>query len=301
MPHCKMTHPHLAKYCVLWTVLVVGTAGFAAASEINRDEPTDLAEHTETSVEQDTAAAADIPAEIDWSELNRLPDLPAKSVRGPASSGAGRTTSSWSRNDRTNGTSAVAVKSVVTPYWDTQVGADLNVVRSSGTLTTLDVLPETALDPTPKNSSASAWASITAPGVSYLWDKTAVDARMDPGTDQGKLGTTLSKSVPLWNEQFALTLQNGYRVIQQAPFPLTHTSQGSGRTLEVERLAKFSITETGTSLIAGQVMSTTDDKWLSKVGAEQKLFGDISVSGTVSETSTGFSNKTLSAGFKKSW
>ena len=36
--------------------------------------------------------------------------------------------------------------------------------------------------------------------------------------------------------------------------------------------------------MAGQTLSTTDDKWLRKVGAEQKLFDGVTISGSVGET-----------------
>jgi hypothetical protein len=48
-------------------------------------------------------------------------------------------------------------------------------------------------------------------------------------------------------------------------------------------------------------MSTTDDKWRRSLGAEQKLFGGISVKGSVSETDTGTPDKSISAGFKRNW
>ena len=58
---------------------------------------------------------------------------------------------------------------------------------------------------------------------------------------------------------------------------------------------------TGTSFIAGQSLSSTDDKWLRKIGAEQKLFGGVTISGSIGETALGTTNKSLSAGFKHSW
>jgi hypothetical protein len=61
------------------------------------------------------------------------------------------------------------------------------------------------------------------------------------------------------------------------------------------------VTDTGTSVTAGQTLSTSDDKWLRKVGAEQKLFGGVSVSGSIGETAQGTTNKSVTAGFKKSW
>jgi hypothetical protein len=61
------------------------------------------------------------------------------------------------------------------------------------------------------------------------------------------------------------------------------------------------MSETGTSLFAGQTLSTSEDKWLPKLAAEQKLFGDVAVSGSVGKTAQGMINKSISAGIKKSW
>jgi hypothetical protein len=64
---------------------------------------------------------------------------------------------------------------------------------------------------------------------------------------------------------------------------------------------RLSIADTGTSFIAGQTLSSTDDKWLRTIGAEQKLFGGVSVSGSIGETLQGAPNRSFSAGFKRSW
>jgi hypothetical protein len=145
-------------------------------------------------------------------------------------------------------------------------------------------------------SSGSAWASVSAPGVDAIWDKTAVQARVDPGQDQSKLGTSLSKSVPLTG-QYSLMLENGYNVVEQgigAPGRPT-------RSYDTEQTAKLNINETGTSFSAGQTFSSADDRWLHSVGAEQKLFGGVSVNGTISETPAGPENKSITAGYKQSW
>jgi hypothetical protein len=73
------------------------------------------------------------------------------------------------------------------------------------------------------------------------------------------------------------------------------------RNYETEHSAKLSIADTGTSFSAGQTLSSTDDKWLRKIGAEQKLFGGVSLSGSISETPLGTASKSISAGFKQSW
>jgi hypothetical protein len=110
----------------------------------------------------------------------------------------------------------------------------------------------------------------------------------------------LSKSLPL-SEQYSLALQNGYNVIQQGGVPVPGIAGRLARSYETEQSATLSIGDTGTSLIAGQTLSTTDDRWLRKIGAEQKLFGDVSISGSIGETPLGTVNKSVTAGFNRSW
>ena len=91
-----------------------------------------------------------------------------------------------------------------------------------------------------------------------------------------------------------------YNVIQQG-IPVPGTIGHPSRTYETDQSAKLSITDTGTSFIAGQSLSSTEERWLRKFGAEQKLFDGVTVSGSIGETSSGATNKSISAGFKKSW
>ena len=151
-----------------------------------------------------------------------------------------------------------------------------------------------------RNPPAPPGRRSPPPGVGSIWDKTAVEARVDPGQDQSKLGTSLSKSLPI-NEQYSLTLQNGYNLIQQGIVPVPGIVSRPARSYETDQSAKLSITDTGTSFTAGQTLSTNDDKWLRKVGAEQKLFDGVTISGSVGETAQGTTNKSFSAGFKHSW
>jgi hypothetical protein len=252
----------------------------------------------------DTAATppADTP-EPDWSLLNTDDSPTAKaSLREKRSSLiVGSPSSSWTNNE-SNGASALSVKQSVTPFWDTRVGADINVARQNAPRSAADAYRNQFGDGTAQaQSGGAAWAAATAPGVGSIWDKTAIEARVDPGADQTKLGTSLSKSVPIAGDQYSLTLQSGYNVIQQGSIPAIGYNGRPTRSYETDQLARFNITDTGTSFIAGQSLATTDDKWLRKFGAEQKLFGGVNVSGSISETVQGVTNKTFSAGFKHSW
>jgi len=211
------------------------------------------------------------------------------------------TDASWSSNDKADGSAAVSVKQSVSPFLDTRVGADMTVTRQPQTLTESQLLSEKlANGGSLPQSSGTAWAAITAPGAGSIWDKTAIEARVDPSQEQTRLGTSLSKSLPL-NEQYSLTLQNGYNLVEQGVIPVPGIIGRPVRNYETDQSASLSIADTGTSFTAGQSLSSTDDRWLRKVGAEQKLFGGVSISGSIGETSLGTTNKSFSAGFKQSW
>jgi len=255
---------------------------------------------TEAAAKPDDTDIKDL--ELDWSQLNV--DASTLMAMSPASKArlaprAGTTNEmTWSSKDKPNG-SAVSVKQSVSPFWDARIGADMTVIRQPSTLSEL-LAEKAANGGNEPQSSGTAWAAITTPGVASIWDKTAVEAWVDPSQDQSKLGTSLSKSLRL-NEQYSLTLQNGYNMIQQGIGPVPGMAGRTMRNYETDQSAKLSIGETGTSFSAGQSLSTTDEKWLRKIGAEQKIFGGLSISGSISETPLGAANKSISAGFKQSW
>jgi hypothetical protein len=295
-----------------WARLPMLVAGFSLATLLTAAAQTPPADDDPEAPGAEAAVAPDVNdadimkdidvSKLDWSQLNvDASTLTAPAPKGRAApKGAASADTSWSSNEKPNGSSAVSVKQSLTPFWDTRIGADMTVARQ-GTLTASELLSEKlANGGSAPQSSGTAWAAITAPGVASIWDKTAVEARVDPGQEQSKLGTSLSKSVPI-SEQYSLTLQNGYNMIQQGIVPVPGIVSRPARNYETDQSAKLSITDTGTSFMAGQTLSTTDDKWLRKVGAEQKLFDGVTISGSIGETASGASNKSLSAGFKRNW
>jgi hypothetical protein len=303
-----------------WARLLVLAAGIGLTSVPANAQAVPSTEEAEAPAMETEAAAdpddADIKdLELDWSQLNvdasTLMTSPASKARLTPRAGAANEMT-WSSKDKPNGSAAVSVKQSISPFWDTRIGADMTIVRQPATLSEL-LAEKAANGGSEPQSSGSAWAAITAPGVGAIWDKTAIEARVDPSQDQGKLGTSLSKSLSL-SQQYSLTLQNVYNVIQQghSSLPCADCVNLSavpapglaGRTTwnrETEQSAKFSIVDTGTSFSAGQTLSSTDDKWLRRIGAEQKLFGGVSISGSISETPLGTASKSISAGFKQSW
>jgi hypothetical protein len=294
-----------------WRPLVLA-AGFcmAAATALAQSPPAaDDADEAEEEAapaleKKDEDILKDIDIDkLDWSQLNidaSMLDLPSVKARA-AAKGASSNDASWSSSARGNGAASISVKQSISPFWDTRIGADMTVVNPAPGTTSGDLLSQ-KISPNapPENSSGSAWAAISAPGVGSIWDKTAVEARVDPGAEQGKLGTVITKSVPL-SDSYSLTLQNGYNLIQQGFVPVPGVPAHPSRNTETDQSAKLSIGDTGTSFTAGRTLSSSDDKWLGKVGAEQKLFDGVTVSGSIGETASGATNKSISAGFKRSW
>ena len=283
----------------------------AATDEPEADEPAEEAAPAKTTDKAaDKTADANDPDilkgidvdKLDWSQLNSTdPYDPTRVAPKSAPKKAeANADPAWSSNPNANGTSAVSVKQSVWSFWDTRIGADMTVARQ-GVMTNAEQLSQRlANGGSLPESSGTAWAAITAPGVASVWDKTSVEARVDPGAEQSKLGTSLSKSVPL-TDDYSLTQKNGYVVTQQGVVPVPGVISRPSRSYETDQSASLSINDTGTSFSAGQTLSTSDDKWLRKVGAEQKLFDGVTVSGSIGETAQGTANKSISAGYKRSW
>ena len=302
-----------------WARLPVLAAGFsvvlalsAAAQTPPAEDDADQAGETATEQPADAPPAANAndtdilkdidESKLDWSQLDTdstsLPTLAPRNSAKPSSTASNDP--SWSTNRNANGSSAVSVKQQVSPFLDTRIGADMTVAKQ-GTLTTSEQLSERlANGGSLPQSGGSAWAAISAPGVAAIWDKTSVEARVDPGSDQSKIGTSLSKQMPL-SDDYSLTLQNGYNLTQQGVVPVPGIAGHASRSYDTEQSATLSVNDSGTSITAGQTLSTSDDKWLRRVGAEQKLFDGVTVSGSVGETTQGTTSKSISAGYKRSW
>jgi hypothetical protein len=278
-------------------------AGSAYAQAVpSTEEAAKPAGEEEAAADPESVDISDL--DLDWSQLNvdahTLMTTSPTSKRRLAPRATGDQTT-WSSIEKPSA-SAVSVKQSISPFWDanvdSRIGADMTVVRQPTTLSELlgDKATNGGNEP---QSSGTAWATITTPGVASIWDKTAVEARVDPSQDQSKLATSLSKSLAL-GEQYSLILQNGYSFTQHGVFPPT-TAAHSAHNFETGQSARLNITESGTSFSAGQTLSSSEDKWLRKIGAEQTLFGAVSISGSISETPQGAPNKSISAGFKQTW
>ena len=125
-----------------------------------------------------------------------------------------------------------------------------------------------------------------------LFDKTAVDARLEPGEDKGQVSATLSRTVPLGDA--SITLQDKYSVTQTL-------HDGPGPIFESDRSVRLKWAPTNTTLSAGVVTSSVDGQWHNRVSAEQRIVGPLSVTTTVTDPGGTTSTKSIAAGFKHTW
>lgn len=113
---------------------------------------------------------------------------------------------------------------------------------------------------------------------------------------------------------FSMTLQNSYSVTgaygtpQAGPsdlplmaMPTAPATQPTPQVWGNERLAKFDVLPTGTTLAAGLASTSIDPVTHNKLSAEQKLYGPLHVTTAVTDIGQPVTNKSISAGFKLNW
>ncbi|MBN8980568.1 MAG: hypothetical protein J0I29_04700, partial [Rhizobiales bacterium] len=69
------------------------------------------------------------PQDIDWSQLATDPPQTINKPLKPGRKAAPiySNDANWKRDDKPDGSSAVTVKQPIVPFWDTRIGADMNV------------------------------------------------------------------------------------------------------------------------------------------------------------------------------
>lgn len=211
--------------------------------------------------------------------------------------------------DKPDGSAALTIGRRLPTDWDTKVGTDLNLAAPDGST----VSDNLARDAAAGRSSGAVWGNLTMPGLRPLgFDKTSIDARVDAGKDQGKLGATLSRSIPI-DENFSVTLQHNYSVTQTLTGPATSppatppsaissaTTNAFSPSLSAGETLRFNINPSGTTFSAGAESSTTDAQWHSKLTVEQTVLGPLKLITSVEDAGTAASKKSITAGFKRMW
>jgi hypothetical protein len=216
-----------------------------------------------------------------------------------------------SRTDKPDGSSALTVGRRLPTPWETKVGADVSLAAPSG-IAASDNLARGGV--AQDRSSGAVWGNLTMPGLRPLgFDKTSVEARVDAGKDEGKLGATLSRSVPI-NQDLSVTLQNSYSVRQSlattgatgVPMPPTANIPNTATAAPapawgVDETVRLNVDPSGTTFSAGAGSSTADTQWHNKLSMEQTLVGPLKLTTSIEDAGTTTPKKSITAGFKRTW
>lgn len=220
-----------------------------------------------------------------------------------------------SRTDKPDGSSTLTVGRKLPTMWETKIGTDVSLAAQPSTLPSENFATGT----TSSASTGTVWGSITMPGFQPLgFDKTSFEARMDGAKDEGKVGGSVSRTVPL-GRSFSMTWENGYSVTQPlaqtgttTPYSLPLVSNPSPSVMgtlttpmqarTVDQSLKFNVSPWGTTFSAGASSSTADNnQWHNKLSIEQTVMGPLKVTTSVEDPGSATPNKSITAGFKKTW
>lgn len=204
-----------------------------------------------------------------------------------------------------NGANAVVFDKPIVPsagQWNAKLGADLGM--SADQVASANADNPLRAQRNTRNSDA-AWASF---GLSAA----TVDARVNAGNDQGLVATTFKHSVPI-GSALSLTLQSRTSVtetfgqgassidIPMRTLPVNDAAAVGSRVWGQENSAKFNFPATGTSFAAGVSASSADTVSHNTFSAEQKVYGPLQVSTSVTDVGQAGENKSVNARFKFNW
>ena len=289
----------------------------AAAISLFAAAPAAAQETSEAADAAPPAEAVDPPADIPltpeestllgnallFDSANLGDSKPAKPLRLPGLNDPNKF--DVSHSGKPDGSSTLVVKQPLATEWNAKVGADLKLAATPPDgYRPAKPLPAVGAD----QDSGAAWASVGVPNLA------SVDARVEPNSDQGKLGTTFKHSIPLGGS-FSLTLQNSYTLTENfsppaarpSDLPLMAAPAATTTTLPTpqiwgnQKAVKFDVLATGTTFGAGVATASNDPVTHNTFSAEQKLYGPLHVTTSVTDFGQSTTSKSITAGLKLNW
>lgn len=245
--------------------------------------------------------AATLGNALVFDSTNLADGVPAKSLKLPSLTDSGKF--DINHTSKSDGSSAMVLKQpYVADDWDAKIGADLNLAGTPPAYAQPNrPLPLVAAS----QDTGAAWASV---GVSNL---ASVDARVDPTSDQGKLGTTFKQAFPV-GSTVSMTLQNTFSVTQSfmpaatapADIPLMAAPVAGPPAPQIwgsEKAVKFDVLATGTTFGAGIATASNDPVTHNKFSADQKLYGPLHVTTALTDVGQASAGRSISAALKLNW
>ena len=288
--------------CALWMIGALALAAPPAFAQESRQEPQGSAETTGAELAPEAPLTPEESALLGNAlvfDPAALATPPKKPLRLPGASDKGYEVK---RTEKPDGSTTVVVKQPLQTEWENSVGADLRASNTSARAAYNHPLPTTR----DGSGTGAAWASAGVPNIG------SVDVRVDPSSEQGKVGGTFKHAIP-FGGRFAITVQDTYSVTQTiAPPPagpgdlplMTLPSNPAAPTPQVfgnEKAVKFNILPTGTTLGAGVKSASNDPVTHNTLSAEQKLYGPLQVTTAINDFGQPTTSKSITAGFRLHW
>jgi hypothetical protein len=132
--------------------------------------------------------------------------------------------------------------------------------------------------------------------------------RAEPANDHDRVAASLQRSIPI-GKSFSFAMQSSVGLTENVRTPgvpdpvITGTTlvPAQDRTFDTDQSVTFNVLPTGTSLLAGTATFTGDPTIHRRVGATQKIYGPLSVTGTLTDPGQSTESKSISARLNFSW
>jgi hypothetical protein len=220
------------------------------------------------------------------------PDAPPKSMRLPA---VGATAPIWNKTSNSDGSAKYSVNKVLAAPWDAKIGADISVAPPPTPYTSPRPLPSTTTD----GGNGTAWANVAVPHFA------TVEVHAEPANDYDKVGTKLERTMPL-GKSLSVTVQSSFDFTDlHAPQSVTPVnvlpSSAALRVFDADQSLQLNLLSSGTTLSAGSTTISGDPTTHNRLSAAQKIYGPLTVTGSINDVGQPTSSKSISAGLNLSW
>jgi len=178
-----------------------------------------------------------------------------------------------------DGTTSMTYSSAVDDL-GTVFGMDLSTAAASAA-------PVPAAGASDLAGTAYAKVSLRSLPDWMLWQKNTVNVSLSPTDARGKVATTFERTIPLVDGIDAV-------------FADSYAVAGGAQAWETDKTVSLKLAETGTTFSLATKATQETPKLLPSVSAQQKLFGDVSVTTSLADTGSTL-NKSITAGFSHRW
>ena len=293
-----MLNPRLWRAIVVAALVSAPCAAFAQAADRSAREafasatPEDVADSADENAGPEPEVDQAALGEALNTQLLPSPDAKQKSLR---LLDLGVNEPSWSKTSNSDGSAKYSMNKALAAPWDAKIGADISTAPQPTPSYDPRPLPSTTSD----SGNGNAWANVAVPHLA------TVEVHAQPANDYDKVGTKLERTLPL-GKSVSLTVQSSFdftdfRPAQSVTPVNVLPSSAASRVFDADKSLQLNILSSGTTFSAGSTTITGDPITHNRVSAAQKIYGPLTVTGSINDVGQPTSSKSISAGLNLSW